>query len=111
MSMPDDPRYAQQRYGLAQNMNAGYVSGRGSESPGLEAQNQRWNSLVQQQAGKPAASVLAQVRPSNVASNASAPSMANRMMPDGALLPSTNGTADSTYEGDTQLRLRGVLPL
>lgn len=103
MSTPYEP--------LAVSMNAGYQSGRGTESPGLEAQSAKFNALVQAQVGKPAASVLSQVRPSNIASNAGAPSMSERVMPDGSLLPSTNGTDEQTYGGDTQLRLRGALPL
>jgi hypothetical protein len=53
MSMPDEPRYADLRYGLATSMNAGYQAGRGTTSPGLEAQNERWNSLAQGSLGKP----------------------------------------------------------
>jgi hypothetical protein len=103
--------YYDEPIGLGQHLNAGYQAGRGDLSPGLEAQNARFNAQVQQGVGKPAPSVLAQTRLSNVAANASAPSMTNRVMPDGSTLPSTNGTAESTYDQDNQLRLRGVLPI
>jgi hypothetical protein len=88
-----------------------YQASRGPESPGLEAQNERWRAMTGATIGKPAPSVLAQARLSNVASNASAPSMADRVLPDGSTLPSPNGTAEQTYDADNQLRMRGVLPL
>jgi hypothetical protein len=103
LTMPTEP--------LGLSMNAGFISGRGDESPGLEQQNQRWAQMIQGQLGKPAPSVLAQTRLSNIAANASAPSMESRVMPDGSTLPSANATAEDTYSGDNQLRLRGVLPL
>lgn len=103
MTMPAEPSGV--------TFNAGFMSGRGDLSPGLEQTSARWNSMIKENLGKPPPSVLAQTRLSNVASNASAPSVSDRVMPDGTLLPSTNGTGASTYEGDNQLRLRGALPL
>jgi hypothetical protein len=106
VSMPDEaPRYSEQRYGLATSMNAGYQAGRGSESPGLEEQNQQFNNLAQQNLGRPQ-SVLQQLSPSPVAANLSAPSQQGRLLRNGFQLPNyANGSAQPTAETDTYLRM------
>lgn len=56
-------------------------------------------------------SVLSQFRPSQAALGLSDEAYESRVMPNGDLLPTSNGASAETNEGDTQLRMIGSLPL
>ena len=92
---------------LAQHMNQGYMAGRGPESPGLEAQNERWSSMIHQNLGRPT-SVLQQISPSPIAANLSAPSQRERLLGNGLILPNlSNGASSGTAETDLEVRMAG----
>jgi len=85
----------------------GFNSGRGLQSPGLEAMSERWNQLAQA-AGTAPHSVLNQLSPSPVASNLSAPSQRDRLLPNGYVLNNTrNGAAEPTAQTDNYLQMSG----
>lgn len=82
-----------------------YQASRGPESPGLEAQGQRWTAMSQAAATRPT-SVLQQLSPSPVAANLSAPSQRDRLLPNGFVLNNmSNGTSSDTAENEQQLRM------
>ena len=92
---------------LAQHLNAGYMSGRGPLSPGLQTSSDRFNAQAQAAATRPN-SVLQQLAPSPVAANLSAPSQRDRLLPNGFILGNTmNGAAEQTAETDNYLRMEG----
>jgi hypothetical protein len=81
----------------------GFQSGRGGLSPGLEAQGARWTRAAQAAAMQPH-SVQQQLSPSPIASNLSAPSQRDRLLPNGYILGNTmNGAAKSTSQTENYL--------
>jgi hypothetical protein len=87
---------------------AGYGSGRGPQSPGLEAQGARWTALGQQAALRPT-SVQQQLSPSPIAANLSAPSQRDRLLPNGFELGNTsNGASAGTAQTENYMTLRGT---
>lgn len=102
MSMPDDPRYADQRYGLAQNMNAGYQAGRGTESPGLEAQNQRWAQLtaaaVTRGTGMVSQVPTSVLQARSLSANGMSQQQAVNRLANGEMMQNANGMSPGTQE-------------
>ena len=84
------------------------MSGRGTLSPGLEAQSARFNAEAQSAATRPQ-SVLHQIGLSPLAQNATARDVADRYNPyTGTVLPNTmTGASESTGESDLKLRFAG----
>ena len=92
---------------LAQHLNAGYMSGRGPLSPGLESQLGEVQCAGPSRR-HPAQQCLQQLAPSPVAANLSAPSQRDRLLPNGFILGNTmNGAAENTAETDNYLRMEG----
>lgn len=103
MSMPDnEPRYADPRYGLAASMNAGFTSGRGTESPGLESQNARWSALTQaavaRGTGEVSQAPTSVLQARSLSPNGMSPEQAENRMINGATLQNVNGMAPGTQQ-------------
>lgn len=89
-------------------MANGYTDGRGIESPGLEAQSERWTQMGAASAERPG-SVLSQIGLSPVAQNASAPSMQSRYNAfTGTVFPNlATGASENTAQTALKLKFAG----
>ena len=89
---------------LGGHFSDGYDGGRGAGSPGLEAADERWRALTQA-ADKPH-SILNQLAPSPIAANLSAPSLRDRLLPNGFQLANYgNGASQPTVETENYLHM------
>ena len=102
MSMPDEPRYAEPRYGLAANMQNGFISGRGAESPGLEAQNARWAALTSaamaRGTGEVSQAPTSVLQARSLSANGMSAQQAQNRMLNGQMLQNVNGLSPGTQE-------------
>jgi hypothetical protein len=111
-SLDDDgPRYAGQRYGLATSMNAGYQAGRGTESPGLEAQNQRWSQLtsaaVNRGTGMVSQAPTSVLQARSLSANGMSQQQAQNRMLNGEMMQNVNGMSPGTQENYNLNRMVG----
>ena len=81
---------------------SGAQDGRPGETPSLEETSQLWSERAS--GGYKPTSTLGQYR---LSANGSSPRDAERQMPDGSYMPTTNGSAQASYDSDTPLRLIG----
>ena len=111
MSMPDEPRYAGQRYGLAASMNSGFTAGRGTESPGLEQQNARWAALTRATVAR-GTGMVSQVPTSvlqarSLSANGMSQQQAENRLANGEMLQNVNGMSPGTQENFNLNRMVG----
>jgi hypothetical protein len=91
-----------------ESFGSGYQSGRQTTTPGLEQEQQQYNSAAPH--SYQPQSTLSQIGLSPVAQNASAPSMQSRWNSfTGTVLPNTNtGASEQTAESALKLRFAGT---
>ena len=83
-------------------MNAGYQAGRGTESPGLEAQNQRWDQLtsaaVNRGTGMVSQAPTSVLQARSLSANGMSQQQAQNRMLNGELMQNVNGMSPGTQE-------------
>jgi hypothetical protein len=95
MTMPIDPT-------MAPSFSSGFDSGRGTESPGLEAQNQRWAALTQAAVGRGTGEVsqapTSVLQARSLSANGMSSQQAENRMLNGATLQNVNGMSPASQE-------------
>lgn len=96
---------------LGSSLNAGYVSGRGTESPGLEEQNARFNALTQASIergpGEVSQAPTSVLQQRAMSPNGMSAQQAENRMINGAMMNNTNGMSSGTQQEYNQVKMLG----
>ena len=88
--------------GMGPNFANGYQQARGMESPGLEAQSARWNSLAQEAqvrgTGMVSQAPTSVLQARSLSANGMSPEQAENRLANGEMLSNVNGMSPGTQE-------------
>jgi hypothetical protein len=96
---------------MGMHTNAGFQDGRGTESPGLEAQNERWQQLTEtamaRGTGEVSQTPQSVLQARSLSANGMSPEQAENRMLNGEMMHNVNGMAPDTQEAYNLNRMIG----